>query len=602
MPKLKILGESVNLGSAKIALTKKFYSLHNLNDRRIDYSNKIILPSTHDNLLKFNRPQKVNYKADKFNVFYPFTLSFGSAVLFKGVSILESANETLDVQLLDSSKAYFESLTEKINKLDFEADDFIFSVAEYDLKKVENSSVWAWVAVAMHEKRIQSKTILAGGAATDKLKFSRPLLSVRRIREKIQLKQGWKTNFSSELSDLGRLAISVNHKNFYVTSYQKTLSNSIIVNTESTLQGVDLVTDFVKTGSGAVTFPDTETIRIPCNGLNGANFRLRGYIESTSDIEIQFVGDSKLGADKQTESFILNKGTHFYDFKTNLFETNETYYDIQVKLFGDANVTFNDTLLYTIIEEEKLGDFKDNKLLDYYIKVYDNMPDMTQLELLKTVWAFSGAFHVTDNFRKELNLHAIRTVGKNSAMDFSDKLDTHNYKISQRFGNLAKTNYWEYDNDDTISEIAGRGSFTVNSEILKDFGTYYKSIFSASNDVIIEDVDMADFNIYSDTERINTINKRILFVNDLVAAPETSGTFTQLRGDSILNANYKNIIDSFQNLTLIDCSLNLNRLDFFTFKGLQTIYLDHFKSTFMVLEINNYIEGRQTSVKLLKIK
>ncbi len=604
MPILKIKGEEMNIGNAKIALTKKFYSLHNLNDRKIDYSNKISLPSTHDNSIKFNRPEHVNYDADKFNLFYPFTLSFGSSVLFKGVSILESANHTLDLQLLDSSKAYFESLTEKINKLDFESDDFIFSLAEYDLKKIPNSSVWEWAAVAMHQKRVKNKTILAGGAATNKLRFSRPLLSASKIREKIQVKTGWGTNIAPDLLGQGRLGLSANHKTFYVTSYQKTLSSSIIVNTESYLQGLDLSLDFVKTGSSAVTFPDTETIRIPCNGLNGASFRLRGWIESTADIELDIEGVSQSNEDLQTEAFIINKGLNYYDISTTEFETDKNYYDIKIKIRGDANVTFNDTLLYTIIKEEKLGDFKDNKLLDYYVKVYDNMPDITQLELLKQTWVFAGAFHVTDNFRKQLNLYSLKSVGKNSAIDFSDKLDTSDsrIKISQRFGSLAKTNYWEYSNDDTISEITGRGSFTVDSEILKDFDTYYKSIFSASNDVIIEDVTMSDFNIYSNTERVNTLTQRILYINDVVDEPYTTATFAKLRGDNILNVNYANMVSSFQNLTIIDCYLNLSRLDFFSFKGLQTIYLDHFKSTFMILEINNYIEGRQTNVKLLKIK
>ena len=600
---LRVNNKEVDIGTAKIAFSKKFYSLSNLNDRKLDYSNNITLPSTDKNLQIFNRPQRVDFEGDKFNKFYPFTYSFSSWVLFKGSVILESANNSLSVQLVDSSKEYFESLTEKLNKLDFESDDFVFSLTEYDNKKVLNESVWIWAAVAMHEKRIQSKSILAGGAATDKLKYSRPLISVRKLREKIQKKLGWSTNFSELLSEQGQLAISANHKTFYLTSYQKKINNSVIINDLTYLQGLEAFLDYSKTGTDAILFPDTETIRVSTNGYNATAFRLRGYIESTSDIEIEFQGVSKNSTETQNETFIIKEGLHFYDLTTKEYNTDELYYDIKIALKGDANVSFSDTLLYTIIKEENLGDFKDNKLIDYYVKVYDNMPDFTQLELLKTVWVLSGAFHVTDNFRKEINLYALKTLSKNSAIDASAKLDTSNYKIHSNLGNLAKTNFFEYDNDDTITESTGRGQFTINSDVLPDFGTWYKSIFSASNDVVIENIEMADFNIYSDTERINTINPRILFVNpESEEVPYASATFKVLRGDNVLNLNYKNIISSFQNLQIVECNLNFSRLDFFSFNGLRTIYLDYFKSTFLVLEINEYIDGRTTNVKLLKFK
>lgn len=592
MTTLEIENIQIDLLNEPISLNKQAYAIENWAKQPLNFSDVVKLPETNIVRQIFQRPGAPEIVADKYNKYYKFKYKDFSTILFSGNALLISSNQEVEIQLLDESMVFFDNLNKKLNKLDFESSDFVFSSVEYDLKKISNSSVWIWPAVAMHENRNVNNTILAGGAVDAKLKFSRPMFNSIRLFEQIALTNKWRFDYPVEIAAAEMLALSANHSKFYVTSYQKTLTQTI--NGSGSVTGLD-INDFIYNVVAASTSLNINNI--------STKFRLRGSITATEDSTLIINGlSTPSGTDAQKQEFLISKGTFDYDITSNLFKTTENNNNIDFSIVSTGNVTFNNALLYSIIEEQDLGALSGNNLVGYRVKAFDNMPDLTQLALIKELFTMFGAYFNTENFKNTIKVDSYLRLNKNNSLDWSDKFIEDTEMISGKLGNFGQTNYYQYDNDDTIPEQTGRGQFLVNNGTLIDINTTYKSNFSASNDVEIDSLDMADFNIYDNDERINDLNPRILFYQLDTGRGITYATFRQLSGDNLLNNYHKNITDSLYNITVLEADFNLNRTDFFTFDFTKTVYIKKFKSTFLVLSINEYIEGKPSKVRLLKYK
>lgn len=592
MPILEINNVPIDINGEPISLNKQAYPIESWNERTLNHSDRVIIPETKIARELFSRPGNPEVKANKFGKYYPFKYKDLSTIIFSGQAILSSSNGTIEILLTDEAKEFFDNLNKKLNKLDFESDDFIFSVAEYDLKKIDNDSVWIWPAVAMHINKNVNNTILAGGGADAKLKYSRPMFSARKLRDKIYSTNKWSVSPCEQLNIVDSVCISANAKQFYVTSYQKTLTDIIVGS--NPIIGLD-TNDF---NFGLTVNPTNLDI-----GTTNTKFRIRGSITATETSLLIVNGlSSPSGTDAQKQEFVINKGTFEYDLTTSDFTTSENSNIIDFSVITIGTVTFNSTLLYTIIEESDLGSFSGNNLIGYLVKVYDNMPDFKQKEFLKNCFTMFGAFFQTNQLKKELKANSYVTLSKLNSLDWSDKFIVDSENITGIIGRYGRTNYFSYDNDGTIPESTGRGEFQVNNETLEDIETIFTNIFSASTDVEIDGLDMASFDIYNDSERVNTLNDRILYYQVDGTRGITHATFNQISGDRLLEIYHKNIIESLYDVTVIECEFLLNRTDFLTFDFTKTVYIKAFKSTFLVLSINEYIEGRASKVKLLKYK
>jgi hypothetical protein len=75
--------------------------------------------------------------------------------------------------------------------------------------------------------------------------------------------------------------------------------------------------------------------------------------------------------------------------------------------------------------------------------------------------------------------------------------------------------------------------------------------------------------------------------------------FTPINWTSIVQNYYSIWFAALNRVRSITCEMNLDKLDILKWNEKQLVYIDYFKTTFIVLEINNFIPGRLTKVKLL---
>lgn len=592
---LQIEGEDIELGSQIVAITKQAFDVSDLSQRKLGRTNGFDLPLTIEALKKFKRPSYINSGNKSFEKFYNCKLKDNNLQLMKGVGILQEVSNRIKFQMVDQSKQFFDGLNSGLKELDFETDDFTFGTAAYNSLKTPSTSVWLWAGASMHENKIGSKTFL-----TD-LKFSRPFLNVRKLFDKIFSTQNWNyTAIDNEVSfiDLiNQMIISVNHVAFYVTDFQKTLSNTITLSGTPVLLTDLTVNDFEE--SAITTY--TNKINIV---THQAAFRLRGNLTvNGSDIKITFKGTSSpLASDVQSQEFLLRDGQTYIDIKTNVFKTTEAGNEIEIEFSGNGSVIFDDCLLYTIIEEQTLGDLSTNAIDGFYVKYHDNAPDFTQLEFLRNLWTMVGMIWNDDSFSKNIDIFTFQQLNKLNSIDWSKKFNTDlgTWTISNNIGNFGKKSYLKYDNDSATPSNEGEATIEIDNDTLPNEIDLITLGFSASPEVEISNLNMADLPCYDDEKRINTLNPRICtyYTNTTYTVAEFKDT---LDWQVLKEGNNKKLFDSFNNLRYLEGQFDLNRNDVVSFNHKKVVYIDYFQSYFIVLRIEDFIPGYLTECKLLRL-
>lgn len=584
--RLEISGKEVNITDQLIAISRAAINVDNITERKIDITNRFDLPDTNNNREILNSGQSLGSSSDGFDKLYPAKI-IDQDFLFIGLAFVrEYTNRVFKIQLTEGSKSFFDALNNKLTSLDLEDYDITFNQAAYDATKfLGQNTIWAWPVISMHQDNLVSKSRYTSG--NDGLKYSRPSIRYDKLLDEIFESKGWTYSFEEDI--LQKLCISVNHEEFNVTSYQKTLTQSITGNGD--VDELD-TNDFEKD----VTTTDT-TIDI---GNLSTKFRIRGTITTTSAYQIQIQGSD--GVDTVIQTLNLEEGVNNIDYSSKIFSSDTGTNDISINVVGSGNIIFNDTLLYTIIEENAFGDLSTNPLLDYKVKVYDNLPDFKQIEIFRNLLLMTNSILEPSTLDKNINIRSLKKLNKNKSLDWSNKFETGSENIINRPSNLAQENELIYDNDDTVFESLGSSSFSVNISTIQDSLEFIKLDFGATNEVDLNSFDTAEFSIYDDTERVQDINPRIIYMyndND-VSANYTIGRFTDLDWRMLKEEYYKNWFESLSRYRLVEGFADLRKLDVVGHDFMDLVYLDQFKSSFFVLEIEDYIPGRLTEVKLLK--
>lgn len=588
MAVLTIDNIQVDLSDSKIVLNKSAYSFSDWLTKDLPYSERVRLSETNELNELFKRPKNGSILSNKFNKYYSYSYSEQGKIVSSGIAILLrfNSNNQYEIQLIDSSKSLVDGMKNNINALDFEDSDFVFNSTNYDSLKVLNDSVWLWAAASMYEEKTLSNSILNGN-----LSYSRPFFSVQRILEKIFNTNNWIYSLSENSNSVNDLIISSNSDSFYFTSYEKKYSESLnVVNFD--LLDLDSY-DFIKTD----TVTGSNTLLLNYN----SQIRFRGFITASNDCILQIGGVSSSATNTLTETFIINKGTFFYDFTSKNFKTDDTTYNLQFSIIGTSNLVFDNVLLYTTIEEQEFGSLSALNYVDFKVKVYDNLPDISQINLFKHCMVNVSGFFNSDNFKKELKINSINEVSKLSSLDWSSKLIESSIEVYLLSG-YGKINYYSYDNDKVKPSNLGRGSFEVDNQTLKDTEVVYKSIFAASQEVEIDSKNIIDLPVYGE---VDGINERLADLNPIIGYYEnvsnyTIAKFDNLNGNNILENFYSNFVKSVQRGELFKANFDLNKSDYFLFDFNNTIYLEQYQSSYYVIDINNYIEGEVSEVILLK--
>lgn len=574
---LTINSEIVPLGETKLVFSKTGYSFDNWLIKDIPYSERVTLPET--SLLNsiFKRPGDTSISGKKFNKFYSYKYTDNGKIVSSGIVKLFGINENreYELQLLDSSYELFESTKQgKINEIGVDSSDFIFNSTSYSSLKTLNSSLVIWCASSMHEEKTLIKNVLSGN-----LNYSRPYFSVRRILEKMLDNHNWRYSLGVNTDFLNRQIMSAKSE-FVFTSYEKSFNTTLtpgIIDPQSP--------DFLKSDT---VIGNNITL------ANKSKFRFRGNADAQNDFVLQV---DVTTIDAQIQTFVINKGAFDYDLTTNSFDAGAV---VSFQLIGTGSVTFTDFLIYTIIDENDFGDMALGNFIDYKVKCYDNMPNVVQKELLKHALVPIGGFFNSNNFKKQLDIFSVVSLSRLGAVDWSTKFIAETEEVEGLKG-YGKINYYEYDVSDIHPSNLGRGSFTIDSDILPDTKTIYKSIFSSSPEVTITDK-MIDNTVYGDDDgidqRINEINPLIGYYDEVLTY--TVARFEELNGNTILSTYYSNFINAIQKGTILIAQFNLNKSDYFLFNFKKFVYLQQKESVFYCLGLSDFAENELTEVILLK--
>ncbi len=582
--KLEINGNIADLGDQKIALTRQAISLENPSLALIDITNRFTLPPTEVNHKIFNGARVLSSNSDALDVLYKSKIT-DEFPIFNGKGFLNEYSKGYRFQLSEQSKAFFDDLNVKINKLDLSAADHVFDYSSYFSLKGLTSKVFTYPLVSMGAGNSSYSPVPPTVDAS--MTYYRPFLSFSVMLNKIFTSRGWTVNYD-DLDLLDNIVLSTNAKNFYVTSYEKTLSGSWTAGNITALNTNDFENN-VTTTSTTIDIKDLKT-----------KFRLRGTVALTSDITVTFKATDSHGTPKVKESEYIIKSTETeIDITTSAFQSDDDPNSVEVIISGTGSITFSDTLLYTIIEEGDIGNISTNPCLDYKVLVYDNMPNYTQKDLFKFALAFTNSFIIPDSFNKTIYIKSLNKNSKLNSYDWSEKDEGGVIKITNRYNSFAQKNYLKYTNDEYTNSTQGESFFNVVNESLEDETDYLKLKSGASDEVVINSETMADFGCYDTVERIADLNDRFLYVVDGAGA-YTLGQFNQLDFKVLQNEYYKNYLNSFSRLRVIERYFNLKKSDVLGFDFNKLVYSDKLKSHFLVLKIENFIPNRPTKVLLLK--
>jgi hypothetical protein len=194
-----------------------------------------------------------------------------------------------------------------------------------------------------------------------------------------------------------------------------------------------------------------------------------------------------------------------------------------------------------------------------------------------------------------LSFGSLATLNKNNSVDWSEKFSKGSETITAQYSGLFQKNWLKYENDLTVTPQLGWDFFNTDNESLQKEGDYIALKFGASNDVLIGSNTVAHIPVYSDTTRL--------------VVPEITMRLFQVVTDKLqfgpldwvnLSANYySDWLKSLNRVRQIEGEFNLHEVDVLKWHPKQLVYVDYFKTTFIVLAISDFIPGRLTKVTLL---
>ena len=576
---LIINGIKADLFNSQPAITKESVDVENPSNRFIDYTNSFILPDTETNRKIFESPNVIGSNNRSFDKLYNVSIN-DVFKIFSGKGFLDSSNrKEFSFQAVDNSRELFDAIDIRLKEISWDDKDTTLTTASIDsLDSADLTNCWFWGKACLHQQALQINTDQTTGDA--RCKYSRPSLYVNALLKRAIENNGY--SFNSPSPDL---AISPWHEKFYFTSYQKTLNGTY--STVGTLALSGLNTNDFSHSDLTVT---STTINV---GTKETIFRLRGTVEATSSIAVIFKATDNGDPAKIKENKFLLPSSGEIDYETSEYQS-DTGMTIDIRFEGTGDVDFTNTLLYTLISDDT-EDLSNNPFLNYRIKAYDNMPDLTYKDLFRTVCLLSNQYHIVDNYKKTFSFETLANLNKNNTVNWSDKFIIDSFSIKSEFKNLFKKNYLRYSNDLTVNKDLGQHYFLTDNEKLQDEGNYITVNFSASNEVTINSNDIAHINIYSNSSRIadQDISMRIFEING------SRLTFSGLDWKNISENYYKNWFNSLRRIRVVEAEFNLKKLDVINWKENQLVYVDYFKTIFLVLKISNFIPRRKTKVKLL---
>lgn len=590
---LRVGGELLDLPSGtSLVLNATILDFSDISKRGVATSSTVSVPLTAVNLRALGFPLPLNAVSGGLSRLRPASLLLGETVVSQGqarVSSVDIDERTAKIQYQDDGRELFDRLDTTAGNIDLSEFDYEFNETTYDaLKNRTPGELWVWKDVSM----------AVGGTAADvgtsaDLAYSRPLYNVAELVTRFAANAGYAAVLDPLLAgtELSRLLMSAAHDKFIVSDFRKRYEAVFVTDARIPLSGNDF--DFVDSSESGDELTNPDYV---------FQLNVRGLVGGEPGAAVRIV--TTFGAEVTEERIELAGDPRFVNLVTDEIPAGGFVY---VEAVG--TVVLEDAAVYLLIEEKSIAVVEDSwenpgpgSVLDgYRFLAAQNLPDLTQLDIVRAVWSLYFASVEALPLTKELVFGLLGVQTSEAAADLTDN--------ALRGGGLApagvfaRDNVFRWSNDPDTFPAFAQFDLRVRNELGEPRAVYLEVPFAASSNKDLSGVGtIARLEVYAkdfaaiDSEARVSLSPRLL----LEQPGGDNAVFASLSWSYLFNTYYAPLLDRLGEQKRVEFEALLTYAQFVSLRMNPTVFVRS-AGTFYVETARGFAKGAPTKLSTLKL-
>ena len=496
-----------------VALTRQANDVGDIQNRQSDFTNTFSLPKTQKNLRIFDYINNIHSENG-----FPYTqptckiLVEGIEIVSSGIVNVDNVGETIDITILTGNGNFFNIIKDKsIRELDMSSYDLVWTRTNIIIQQ-ENTEGSLWPIMDWGSLDETNNAQFLYYRRWLDVRDLRPAIYLFNVVNEIILQAGFSPTMFSSLDDPSRYAI-----------YEKLVLAFVSIRPDSAVldklkvKGYMYEDSAVKFSGSLVTYllPLGESshaisydpynlfynftgvayrLDVKASGTYTIEVSINMYIDAQHDaFEIQVI--DRWWTKVHIETVAAGGAAHYVqkNFTITKYMSAGDGFIIRMEhpigtytytvTFNGTDAGYEDPYDPSYSCELKVTKAENLNHVGYGwdIPCANNLPDISQVELLKFVAQMFCGIYITNPVTKEVDLIPFNEISRNkkSAYDWSDKLSLGNhYSMKFSFKNYAQKNWLKYTplEDDTTGY--GDGYFEIPDESLPAEKTVLETPFS----------------------------------------------------------------------------------------------------------------------------
>lgn len=612
--------QQLDLGDEKPSMNYSQNDIGDLKDRRSNYSHKLQLPLSNNNLKVFGMLDRIEVMSDIPNSLLPCLLYcneyeiVGSDGLMQIISV---SNDNITVQLMSGIVDLFEKLkNSKMSDLDlgtFKSEYFYFLPEKFTdfcrigtayfqkrLPPPDNSPMLGNTLPFAHFIKIVDKMLETHGYTLD----ANIRTDVQDVMLPVVVPPEQPKNYGQYFTLKARNAVkqwNTNDSvdNLYLWELTQNLSSEMHLASDKKAAYWQL-----KASHTANIIVDAEMLVVPTdNPADATNIPISITILKDGAEFHKESQNKKIYANLNSSSTANTLFKFTYDFDRNELLKPRLYsftvlVKFQIEIQEQANIVERPFLFLPVPIASSLG--------------FD-----TQLSVFKTFINTFGLFVDVDNEKKVVTANTFQKIVNNKAqqVDWTNKVDMGDFDCEFHNQNFAEHNHIRFE-DNTKDEVADIGTIDIDDKTLQYEKDLAKLPFEAGIDGIVEE----DSNINAAfipiiTNSRDSENKPQISVSATkphlcilgeqkqydFGAGEHSYSVVRHYKASDIKKYYTPLFETLKQYRKITLKMLLNPQDLTIVQQQIPVYLQQFGSYFYINSVKNYVRGQLAEVELMRI-
>lgn len=643
---IKIGDDALDLPSSqKIAITKQAAKVGDFSIVLADGTNEVTVPLTAKNKAIMDNANIVQTDSPKpYGRIEATLIQEGYQTIRDGYAIIKASSDNFSLQVVGGNASFFNRIKDlNLRDLPLSEYEHFWTNAEVFARRNETEGlIYAVFEQGLEDNTMNTYGVNQYAVETDLLL---PSFYVKTLIEKIFEEQGY--TFNTDLTGLDIYEKAVifrgktpnrgndmsyhnctvrNSADYFITnaSTRNFPTSSIDANTSEYLATGQVLS--VLNSDGVFTLTDSCNVTVDFSILLDSP-----YDAPETDFFIRTVYTTNNGLvsiDTPTETIPFGTSTYngSVTFDCSMFEDEIYFLSVCVSTLIPSLQVLQDSIFTVTVNGLIENSYVRPSTFPYnYITGALPVSDMKQGEFLKEMAKVYQWIFDTDERTKTVTARRFDQVKENipNAKDLSDKLHAKGITIDYGIDGFAQTNALRYKEDD-VTKYDAVGYINVADTTLKPERDYVKmSHFAASSTKSRFDTVNAPYVPIFDEDLLptNGMTDRLLLVrrvtfpynvnfNRVTDIPTDDLTFAyfaeagnedSLDFPTLIDRFYQTIIDMNERGKSINCAMNLNIKDVVNYDPLTPVYIQHFGNYFYWEKLSNYVKGKLTKVKLIKI-